>query len=306
MHATLNKAKVFDVIERILYNHIRGAVSMDGLAHVYYNPMRVVGDQSQRTDHWHVPATGRCRLPELNRTTCCMANLWRFFGALPDYVFSTDGEGVAVNLFTDARVSAALPGGEVALSVATGYPNDGAITIRYDGERPMSFPLTLRVPVWARAARLRMPDGKWRSPPSGENYIVAREWAPSDSVQLELDLTPQMLLTDTRVAADRDQVVASRGPLRYCLEIADVSFPVEEAGVSLQTEEVADQAHVDWRPDIAGGVHSIELPGWRRQPGDHAQLTLVPWYARANRAEDSRWVIYLPHADGAGAAEPGR
>ena len=300
MHAILDKAKPFDVIERIIYNHILGAVSLDGLAHFYYNPMRVVGDQSQRTDHWHVPATGRCRLPELNRTTCCMPNLWRFFGALPEYVFSTDGEGVAVNLFTDATASVPLPSGEVALSIATDYPNDGTVTIRHDGARAASFPLTLRVPVWARAARLRMPDGQWRSPPSGEHYAIAREWAPGDAVQLELDLTPQMLLTDTRVAADRDHVVVSRGPLRYCLESEDLSFPVEEAGVSLQTEEVTEEARTEWRSDIAGGLHTVALPGWRRQPDDHTPLTLVPWYARANRSDNSRWVIYLPHADGTG------
>ena len=301
MHSILGTARVFDVIERVLYNHVLGAVSLDGLGHFYYNPMQVVGDQSGRTDHWHVPATARCRLPELNRTTCCMPNLWRFFGALPEYLYSTDGDGVAINLYTSSRVACPVRGGEVALSVTTDYPHDGAITIRYQGERPAAFPLTLRIPVWARVPRLRLPDGSSVTPPSGVNHRVDRRWQPGDQLRLELDLTPQLLLTDTRVTPDRGHAVLGSGPLRYCLESEDLSFPVEEAGLGLQPGELAAQARVEWRAEVGGGLHTLTVPGWRGKPTQAEKLTLIPWYARANRSADSRWVLFLPHADRAPA-----
>ena len=62
MHAITGSSRCFDVIETVLYNHVLGALSLDGLGCFYYNPMRMVGDMSEKTDHWHTPATSRCML----------------------------------------------------------------------------------------------------------------------------------------------------------------------------------------------------------------------------------------------------
>ena len=53
------ESRCFDVIERTLYNHYLGAIALHGLGTFYYNPMRIVGDQSEKTDHWHRPSTAR-------------------------------------------------------------------------------------------------------------------------------------------------------------------------------------------------------------------------------------------------------
>ena len=124
MHAITGDSRYFDVIENTLFNHYLGAIALNGLGTFYYNPMRVVGDQSKKTDHWHRPATARCMLPEVNRTSCCMPNCWRFLGALPEYIFSYDEKGLLVNLYTSASVRHVLTDGrEIDLSVDTQYPH---------------------------------------------------------------------------------------------------------------------------------------------------------------------------------------
>ena len=126
LHAITGESRYFDVIENTLYNHYLGAIALNGLGTFYYNPLRVVGDQSKRTDHGHRPATARCMLPEINRTACCPSNMWRFFGALPEYLFSYDKEGLFVNLYTSSAVNHTLADGrQIALTVETEYPHQG-------------------------------------------------------------------------------------------------------------------------------------------------------------------------------------
>ena len=90
------------------------------------------------------------------------------------------------------------------------------------------------------------------------------------------------------------QVVFARGPLLFCLEKEDVDFPVENARVALAAEDLTSRTRAEWHPDLLGGIHTLHVPGV--VAGQRVELTLVPWYARANRSEDSRWVVYLPLA----------
>jgi len=74
------------------------------MANFYYNPLRMVGDQSWRTDHWSLRGR-RTRLPAIHSTACCLPNAWRFFAALPEYVCSWDDDGLWVNLYSSATVT---------------------------------------------------------------------------------------------------------------------------------------------------------------------------------------------------------
>jgi hypothetical protein len=295
MHSIAGESRQFDIIENTLYNHFLGAIALNGLGHFYYNPLRVVGDQSKRSDHGHRPATARCMLPEINRTTCCMPNCWRFLGALPEYVFSHDEDGLFVNLYTTSEVSHSFPDGRhIALSVTTEYPHRGDVRIRYEGGLPAKFPLRLRIPGWCNKATAAWPSQEKRRVEAGEYLVIDRMWARDDTVDLVLDMPVRIIRSDPRVQANVGQVVFARGPLLFCLEKEDVDFPVENARVALAAEDLASRTRAEWHPDLLGGIHTLHVPGV--VAGQRVELTLVPWYARANRSEDSRWVVYLPLA----------
>ncbi|MHC4984732.1 MAG: glycoside hydrolase family 127 protein [Planctomycetota bacterium] len=294
VHSMTGGSRCFDVIETILYNHLLGALSLDGLGCFYYNPLRVLGDQSGRTDHWHTPATTRCMLPQLNRTACCMPNFWRFLGALPEYLFSADDDGVFVNLYTDSRLTHTLPDGrDVQLAVQTRYPHDGRVTVRVQGDASAHFKLRLRIPRWCTAAEASWP-GRETTPVDNDRYLeIARQWSPGDTVALDLPMPPRLIPPDPRIEANRGQVVFAKGPVLFCLE-ADADVPLDAVRVDVAADNIGKRVTEKWQPDLLGGITTLHLPGLiNAEPVD---LTLIPWSVRANRSDDSRWIIYLPTA----------
>jgi DUF1680 family protein len=178
MHAIDPQSKYFDAIEKTLYNHYLGAIALNGKGSFYYNPMRIVGDLSNKSDHGFIPMSARCMLPEVNRTTCCMTNCWRFMGALPEYLYSYDEKGIFVNLYTSSKITQTLKDGrKIDLSVETEYPFDGKVKVIFNGESATQFNLRLRIPGWCEACHCRMawPESK-KLVESGQYLEVDRKW----------------------------------------------------------------------------------------------------------------------------------
>ena len=302
MHGITGESRYFDVIENTLYNHYFGAIALNGKGTFYYNPMRMIGDQSKHSDHGHRPVSSRRMLPKINRTACCPSNMWRFFGALPEYLFSFDQDGLFVNLYSRSEVRQTLSDGrQIALSVDTEYPHKGDVRVRFDGKRPTPFKLRLRIPAWCQSATAQWPGQETRPVQGGDTLVIDRTWQKADTVQLQFDMPVRMILPDPKVRANAGQVVFARGPVLFCLEKEDVDFPVEKARVAIRPEEVTQRVGVTWHPDLLDGIHMLHVPGL--VDGKAVDLKLVPWSVRANRSEDSRWLIFLPLAGATGGAK---
>ena len=292
MFSITGKSEVYDVIERILYNHVFGALALNGMGSFYYNPMQVIGDLTGKTDHWHVPACTRGMLPEMNKTFCCMPNCRRFIGALPEYVFSyTPGE-LYVNLYTSSSVQVVSSSGNaMQFSVETGYPHEGKVVVKCSGGSG-ELTLRLRIPGWCKKADIELPDETTASAGPGTFYDLKREWEEGDTVILKLPMPIRIIEPDPRVEADKNQVVFARGPLVYCLESEDLDFSIEQARVICRPDEVESRCQMKWNKDMFGGVHTISVPG--TDGTRDINMTLIPWYCRANRGDDSRWICHIP------------
>ena len=294
MHAIEPKGAYFDTIEKTLYNHYLGSVALNGKGSFYYNPMRMVGDLSKKSDHGHKPVNTRCMLPKLNRTTCCMSNCWRFLGALPEYLYSYDDKGLFVNLYSTSTVSHVLKDGrEIDLAVNTNYPFEGEVKLRFDGDESIPFTLRLRIPGWCKTAYAAWPGQEEKPVESGEYLAINRTWKKEDTVTLQLDMPVRMIEPNPNVKADAGQVVFAKGPLVYCLESEDVPFPVEKAMVAAMTpKEVPSRVTATWHPDLLEGIHKLTVPGLVE--GKKVDLVLVPWFVRASRSDNARWLVHLP------------
>ncbi|MCD6288850.1 MAG: glycoside hydrolase family 127 protein, partial [Candidatus Hydrogenedentes bacterium] len=203
MHGITGESRYFDVIENTLYNHYLGAIALNGKGTFYYNPMSMVGDQSKHSDHGHRPVSSRCMLPKINRTACCPSNMWRFFAALSEYLFSYDKEGLFVNLYTSSTVNHTLADGrQIALSVETEYPHQGDIKVRFDGKSPTPFKLRLRIPAWCKSATAQWPGQKENSVKVGNYLVIDRTWKKGDTVQLQFDMPVRMILPNPKVKAN--------------------------------------------------------------------------------------------------------
>jgi DUF1680 family protein len=236
-----------------------------------------------------------------------MPNAWRFYGALPEYLFSYDERGLFVNLYSASTVRHALDDGtRIALRIDTDYPHDGTVTIHVENDVPTDFSLRLRIPAWCKGASVQVRGEDPQNADAGSYFTVRRLWQPGDILTLRLPMPVRMIHSDPRIVDNAGQVVFARGPLVYCLEGDDVRFPVERARVAVAPEQVESAVQVQWDADLLGGIYKVCVPGIiapvsddrpyfeAASVGEPAQLTLIPFYARANRGDDSRWVTFLP------------
>ncbi len=302
MHALTADARYIDRIETILYNHFLGAVTLDNLGTFYYNPLRMLRETEGKTDHGG-PVDHRTMLPAIHSTSCCITNEWRFFGALPEYLFSCDDTGLYVNLYTSGTVRHTLASGaETAFVVETDYPHVGLVKLRAANTKPSSFALRLRIPAWCRSASVRVPGAPPRRVEGGRYETIERTWKPGDTVVLEMDMPVRMLLPHPEEKENAGQAVLARGPLVYCLEQQDAAFPIQDARWDLKPEEAARRVKVRRRGDLLGGISVLLAPGvLSGTAARRVQLPLIPFYARANRGEHNRWTTFLPLSESAGA-----
>jgi len=302
MHSLTGQSKYFDQIETTLYNHFLSGPSFDQMATFYYNPLKLTEDMKGKKDNG-TPASRRTRMPAIHKTACCLPNEWRFFGALGEYIYSFDDKGLFVNLYTSGKVRQKLAGGsEAALSVETNYPHDGRIVLRIEGKQPAHYALRLRVPKWATGAAVQTGSAKPKPATPGEYTVLDRNWKPGDTVVLNLPMQPRMILPDPREKDNAGQAVLARGPLVYCMEQNDVAFPIQEARWALQPEEAPRKVKPEWQPSLLGGIHVLKAPG--TVGGQTRELVLIPYYAHANRAEDTWWITFLP-LPASGSRPPG-
>ena len=310
MHAITGEARYMDVIENILHNHYLGAISADHLGNFYYNPLRRVGDLSGRTDHGADPAR-RLRLPDIHSTACCLPNSWRFFAQLPEYVFSVNEAGLLVNLYTGAVARHRLPDGtRLTVEMQTRYPHEGEVRLRVVPEKKTRFVLGLRIPGWCKEAMVAVTGSTALPARSGEYHLIDREWDPGDQVTLELSMEPVALFSRPEIAANRGQVAFRRGPLVYCLEKEDAAgIDLARAVIVLDRRDPSRSVTPEFRDEL--GLHVLnarvgECPPLPAESGPYfpappltpagvRDVTLVPFYFRANRQDDTRWITFIPH-----------
>ncbi|MEV0328646.1 beta-L-arabinofuranosidase domain-containing protein [Micromonospora echinospora] len=283
-----------DVIERILYNVVATAVSDDGRAFFYANTLHQrVRTVDVPTDEQQLGFGGGPRAPWFE-VSCCLPNVARLIASLSAYLVTADDEGLRIHQYVDADVDTRLPDGRrVALRMRTGYPDDGAVTVRVTATDGGGFPLTLRVPEWATGAVLVTPTGRRPAPPGP--VTVRHAFAVGDEVRLELPLRPRFTHPDPRVDAVRGCVAVERGPVVYCAEaLADEDLDTLRVDPGSLPVDVDGGVLVRARFTALGERAWPYGPTPRRAPGAPlAGLRLLPYHRWARRGP-ATMRVWLP------------
>lgn len=118
-------------IERSLYNALLPAQSgSDGIRyHTYLH-----GKKDRAT----------------NCNTCCEGTGTQFYGLLPAFVYRLHAEddGATVHLFAASALDHSTPNGNYRIDMDTSFPEADTVTLTVTTDRPMNFPLKIRVPGW--------------------------------------------------------------------------------------------------------------------------------------------------------------
>lgn len=189
-----------DLMERTIHNTLFAAQSPDGRQIRYYSPT-----EGPRTYH---PGD----------TYCCPGNYRRIISELPEMIYYRVGAGVAINLYTASEAKLEAGGVPVRIRQETSYPATGIVAIYLDPQRPVRFPVSLRIPGWARGATIQIngnPHSLTAAP--GAYSILEREWQAGDVIQITMPMQPRLVLGRQRQAG---RVAVMRGPQVFCLNPA--------------------------------------------------------------------------------------
>lgn len=291
------ESKYYDVLERTLYNGLISGMSLAGDAFFYPNPLASDGGYSRKP--WFGCA-------------CCPSNLCRFIPSLPGYVYAVDGRDVYVNLFLGNEGNLNVGGKRVRLAQSGNYVWDGKVVLTVDENRAGEFALKVRIPGWAQNrpvpgdmySYMDSTGGGYTVSINGESvapsaldkgYLtLSRRWKKGDRVELSFDMTPRYVVAHKNVAANRGRVAVERGPVVYCAEWPDNGFDLGSLIVNTRNPLNASKT------DILNGVTTITTRAQsvvRGKDGNVAvsdvDLTLIPYYAWANRGE-GKMAVWLP------------
>ncbi|MBQ9120735.1 MAG: glycoside hydrolase family 127 protein [Clostridia bacterium] len=281
-----NDAKYADVIERVLYNGFLSALSLDGKAFFYCNPLEIVPylhDRDRSTTHKSLT------LPQMQRQevfgcSCCPPNIVRFIPSLSGLIYTQDETAVYVHQFMESKAALSVNGRDVTVEQKTCYPSDGRVTLSVRGG---DVTLCVRIPAYTRAAY------------TGEltNGYVTFHLHDGEEVTLDFDLTPRLTEANPNVVFDAGRCAVERGPVVYCMEGVYNGSNLRDIRIRL------DAAFTEGFDETLG-VPTLSVDAFRRKPRaelyspvsrerEAVTARLIPYYAFANRGETEMQVWHL-------------
>ena len=288
-------AKYVDMLEKILYNGLISGVGLDGKSFFYTNAMQV-----RRGMHYHSLEETRSGWFECS---CCPTNMTRFLPSLPGYIYAQKGREVYVNLFMNSTASLQVEKQKVKIVQSNNYPWEGDLRFNIDPSAATEFTLKVRIPGWARQEAipggiyyfkagkadsvLIKVNGQPVSYQLEQGYaVINRKWNKKDVVEVQLPMATHEVLADQQVKDDNGKVAIQRGPLMYCAEWKD-------NGGRTSNLLLPDVFQPEVRKDLLNGVvvlkgegKSINVNEQQQQVNTiPKQVTLIPYYAWANRGE---------------------
>ena len=299
MLAASGEARFTDVIERALYNGINSGMSLDGVTYCYRNPLAFdasTGDKIRNP--WY-------------DTTCCPPNLERTFSSLPGYFYSTSKDGVYVHLYDNSTLDWHLEDQTpLKIQQKTKYPWDGEVHLTVSPAQAIEFTLYLRIPGWARSAKVAVNGKSFSGAQPGQYLAIRRQWKPGDSVSLILPLATEVLAANPRVSENTGRVAIQRGPVVYCMEELDQASGAAVADLSIALGSKAKDFQSEYNANLLDGVRLLHHPaaiseipsaeralyvaadstGAKTRP---AELNLIPYYAWANR-KPTAMQVWIP------------
>ena len=264
--------KYADTAERALYNGALSGLSLDGTHFFYENPLQISRqrEKAMRAPH-HRQDWFDC--------ACCPSNISRLIAQLGSFIYSTDGESIAVHHFIQSHANLKVGEAQVSLDQETNYPWGGEVKLVFSLAQPTHFTLKVHIPACCRGPMICLNGREIECTPVKGYISLEREWRDGDELILDVEMPVHTVYADPQVTADLGKVALQRGPLVYCLEGVDNGGALDELALprsaTLETR---------FEPDLLGGVVTIR--------GDALRIIPEPFKGLVTSADGSS---ELPH-----------
>jgi DUF1680 family protein len=191
--------KYGDSMERVLYNTVLGAKTLEKDGHAFY-----YSDYSNSATKFYFD----------DKWPCCSGTLPQVAADYHILGYFHDANGVYVNLYIPSTLKwATKSGARIALTQSTAYPIDGRIEMVMKASKSAEFALRLRIPAWAQVdsgAAIRVNGLAVNAPVDKGFAMLGRKWKDGDRVELNLPLPMRLEAIDLQ---HPDTVALMRGPL---------------------------------------------------------------------------------------------
>jgi DUF1680 family protein len=161
---------------------------------------------------------------------CCTANMHQGWPKFATHLWmGTADDGLAAVAYGPCLVQASVGGVPVRVEVRGNYPFQETVAIHVQAERPVRFPLLLRIPSWAKEPVVQIGNETRLLVGPGSYHRIERLW--DEPILLTLHL-PMPLRIERRY---NGAVAIHKGPLVFCLRIDE------------QWKKVGgEEPHADW------------------------------------------------------------
>ena len=274
-----------DVLERALYNGALSGVSLDGKCFFYENPLEINLRNHGRHGKNLLEASKKYdRLPKTQRVevfgcSCCPPNINRLLASVGDYLYSAEGDTLAVNQFAESNASF----GGMKIKQTTDYPKSGRITLESEGVKT----LKIRIPGWCKNYSISA------SHTVENGYAVIENPAPQIKVNFDMPVTP--VYNNVESFHNAGRAALTRGPVVYCAEAQDnVTDNLNALSLCDELDATLEDSTLFVLPtvEVNGKLTetSEELYSAEKPTQKNVRIKLIPYCGFANRGADSMLV----------------
>ena len=246
-----------DRLEKIAYNALPATLSPDLWAHQYDQQ----ANQIMCSISNHRWATNG---PESNifglepNFGCCTANMHQGWPKLAGSLWmATNDRGLAAVVYGPSEVTAMLGGKSVTIEEVTDYPFRDSVSLAVKLQGTTRFPLVLRIPAWAGAARVTVNGQAIAGVKAGEFLRIEREWKSDDKVVLQF---PMAVRTSTWY---NNSLAVERGPLVYSLKVGESWNKIKQTGPAADWEVYPT---TPWNYALVKGAFQVSEKPIAQQP----------------------------------------
>ncbi len=268
-------SKYHDVAEIAIYNTFLGCIGENGKTFFYTNPLAT---SSTPRYTWHA-------------VPCCTKYGLLIFGELSKYIYSYGERDVYVNQYIGSTARLGLKDGALVLKQEADWAENGWSSVTVVSGAGGLGRLMLRLPEWSKTCSIKV-NGEAVGYVTENGFAVIEGLKDGDTVTINADMTPFRVYADENVAADAGMVALQRGPFVYCMEGVDneTDYHGRLTSVLVIPEDGAvSEKRIE---DLYGGVTALTVEGeiLTGEGKERYTVTLVPFFARANRGTSSVYV----------------
>ena len=273
------EARFAEQLEKVVLNQLFGAQRPDCAAWGYYVQMEGKKPYSATLDGH-----------------CCLSSGPRGVALIPTFAFSTDADGVVINLYEAGTGKLTLRDGTaVSVTTQTDFPSDGRVQIRIHPALKKDFPVRLRLPAWCQKYYAEINGAKVNLKAGKDGYAaIQRVWTAGDTITLNFALEPRVLIGEH---SNRGKVALLYGPLVLAADEALLADEAKNFAAVLIANP--DRAVLDVKPEPAPdsvktwpNAQVFRVKTQARRTGAPMDLRLIP-FADAG-GTGTRYKVWLP------------